>query len=197
GYMIHSRLLPFSPNYFYMPIHPHFLWADLFKKGKNDPNNLVHILKENVLFQNLTHRELTYLSGLVHERVYQPDEPIFQQNDRGLGVYVIAEGRVAIKSQSLRQEVLVTTLTAGSLFGEIALIEEESMRTASAIAMEKTVLIGFFKPDLVEIIERKPAMGVKILFQLATVLGQRLIETTHKITLMKAEQGLPPGPLSQ
>jgi CRP/FNR family cyclic AMP-dependent transcriptional regulator len=172
-----------------MPTHPHFLWADLFKKGKNNPNNLVHILKDNILFQNLTHRELTYLSGLVHERVYQPDEPIFQQYDRGLGVYLIAEGRVAIKSQSPRRDLLVTVLSAGSFFGEIALIEEDSSRTASAVALEKSTVIGFFKPDLFEIIERKPAMGVKILFQLSLVLGQRLVETTDKITRLKIDQG--------
>lgn len=172
-----------------MPTHPHFLWADLFKKGKDDPNDLIHNLKDNILFQNLTHRELTYLSGLVHERVYQPDETIFQQNDRGLGVYLIAEGRVSIKSQTPQKEVLVTILSRGSFFGEIALVEEESLRTASALAVEKSVLIGFFKPDLLEIIERKPAMGVKILFQLSTVLGQRLVETTEKITRLKIDQG--------
>jgi len=154
---------------------------------------MLHILKENILFKNLTHRELTYLSGLVHERVYQPEESIFQQHDRGLGVYLVAEGRVAIKSQSSRREVLVTVLSAGSFFGEIALIEEDSHRTASALAIEKTVLIGFFKPDLIEIIERKPAMGVKILFQLSLVLGQRLIETTEKITRIKADQAPGPG----
>ena len=46
------------------------------------------------------------------------------------------------------------------------------------------MLIGFFKPDLMEILERKPAMGVKILFQLATVLGERLLQTTDRITLL-------------
>jgi CRP-like cAMP-binding protein len=170
-----------------MPIHPHFLWADLFQKGKNDPKNLISSIKDNILFQTLTHRELTYVSGLVHERVYQPDEAIFQQNDRGLGVYLIAEGRVAIKSKYPRRDLLVTVLSKGSFFGEIALIEENCYRTASAIAVDKSVLIGFFKPDLLEIIERKPATGVKILFQLSTVLAKRLTETTEKITQLKSE----------
>jgi CRP-like cAMP-binding protein len=172
-----------------MPTHPHFLWADLFKKGQDDPKNLINNLKDNTLFLNLTHRELTYVSGLVHERVYQPEETIFQQNDRGLGVYLIAEGRVAIKTKYPKKELLVTVLSKGSFFGEIALIEEESFRTASAVSLEKTVLIGFFKPDLLEIIERKPATGVKILFQLSTVLGKRLVETTEKITSLKLNPG--------
>jgi CRP-like cAMP-binding protein len=167
-----------------MALHPHFLWADLFTKDKGNQRSLANVLKENVLFCTLTPRELSYLAGLVYERVYQPDEPIFQQNDRGLGMYVIAKGRVSIKTHSPQGEILHTILSEGSFFGEVALVDSENVRTASAIAVERVVIIGFFKPDLMEILERKPAMGVKILFQLSTVLGRRLLETTEKITLL-------------
>jgi CRP/FNR family transcriptional regulator, cyclic AMP receptor protein len=165
-----------------MPSHPHFLWTDFFKKRSPDQKAMAHVLKENILFSTLTPRELTYLTGLVYERVYQPDEPIFQQNDRGLGMYVISRGRVAIQSHAPQSEVLVTVLGDGSFFGEMALIDRENLRTASAIALERTVLIGFFISDLSEILERKPNMGVKILFQLSVVLAKRLQETTKKIT---------------
>ena len=50
------------------------------------------------------------------------------------------------------------------------------------------MLIGFFKPDLEDILERNPAMGVKILFQLSSVLGRRLLETTERITLLKSRK---------
>ena len=144
----------------------------------------MNVLKDNVLFCTLSSRELRYLAGLVYDRVYQPDEPIFQQNDRGLGMYLIAKGQVAIKSPTPEREVLVTVLGEGSFFGEIALVEPNSLRSASAVALERTQVIGFFKPDLMEILERKPAMGVKILFQLSMVLGKRLLETTEKMTAL-------------
>ncbi len=38
-----------------------------------------------------------------------------------------------------------------------------------------------------DILERKPAMGVKILLQLSTVLGRRLLETTEKISSLTRE----------
>jgi len=148
---------------------------------------MTHVLKENILFNTLTPRELTYLTELVYERVYQPNEPIFQQNDRGLGMYIINRGKIAIQSQSQHGDVLVTVLRDGSFFGEMALIDRENMRTASAMALERSVLIGFFISDLSEILERKPAMGVKILFQLSTVLAKRLQETTKKIALLTAD----------
>jgi CRP-like cAMP-binding protein len=168
-----------------MPVsHPHYLWRDLFRLRRPKNTTIVDALKENILFHTLGRRELAYLSTLVYERVYQPDEPVFEQNDRGLGMYVIAKGRVAIKTHSPRGDVHVTTLEEGSFFGELALVDSENIRTASAIAVERTILIGFFKPDLMELLERRPAMGVKILLQLSTVLGRRLLETTEKITLL-------------
>ncbi len=167
--------------------HPHFLWTDLFRRKKSENTSVTEVLKQNVLFKTLTRREIRYLGSLVYERVYQADEPIFKQNDRGIGMYVISKGRVAIRTQSPHaagEEILVTTLAENSFFGELALVDPDNIRTASAIALERTVVIGFFKPDLMELLERKPAMGVKILFQLSTVLGRRLLETTDKITQM-------------
>ncbi len=173
-----------------MASHPHFLWTNLFRRNKSEETTIVDALRENVLFRTLTKNELNYLSRLVYERIYQPDEPVFKQNDRGMGMYVIAKGRIAIKTQTPDEEVLVTTLTQGDFFGELALVDPNNIRSATATAIERTVLIGFFKPDLMEIIERKPAMGVKILFQLATVLGRRLLETTEKITLITQARGV-------
>lgn len=165
-----------------MTRHPHFLWTDLFKREKSSQRSIAKILQENVLFCTLTTRELSYLSSLVYERVYQPGEPVFQQYDRGLGMYVIIKGRIAIKTESPQGETLITTLSEGSFFGEIALVDPNNVRTASAVSVERSILVGFFKPDLMEIIERKPTIGVKILYQLSTVLGRRLNETTEKIT---------------
>jgi CRP-like cAMP-binding protein len=108
-------------------------------------------------------------------------------------MYIIVRGRVAIKTEHPNKEILHTILNPGSFFGELSLIESDSLRTATAEALERTVIISFFKPDLVEIVERKPETGVKILFQLSKVLGRRLIETTEKITLLTRGKKTPPG----
>ncbi len=165
-----------------MGTHPHFLWTDLFKNHNSDQKTMAHVLKENIIFSTLTPRELTYLNSLVYERIYQPNEFVFQQNDKGLGMYVISQGRVAIQPRSSGTETLEIILKEGSFFGEIALVDRESPRNASAIALERTVLIGFFISDLSEIVERRPSMGTKILIQLSTVLARRLQETAQKIT---------------
>lgn len=178
-----------------MPAHPHFLWQDLFRKSSQNRSGakegIIQVLKDNILFRGLSGAELKYISNFVYERHYQTGEPIFHQGDRGVGMYMIGSGKVAITTEGLSSEHFVTELLAGSFLGEIALVDPDSVRTATILAVEPTTLIGFFKPDLMEIVARRPATGVKILMQLSEVIGRRLVETTEKITRMKCEEPAP------
>ncbi|MEW6058118.1 MAG: cyclic nucleotide-binding domain-containing protein [Bdellovibrionota bacterium] len=167
-----------------------FLWLDLFSRKSETEITVLSTLKSNQLFARLTPRELQYVSRFVHLRNYEPGETIFKQYEKGLGMYMIAKGAVDIRvrtNDNLQDEMLVTTLGAGSFLGELALIDTDNKRTASAYAQGPTILVGFFKPDLLEIMERKPETGVKVLFSLSRVLGKRLNETTELITKITRE----------
>lgn len=159
-----------------------YIWGDLFRGGRTQAENpLQSAMKDSLLFNRLTDAELKYLSNFVYERTYEKGEPVFRQGDRGFGLYIIVNGTVAIRSQTAKGEVDITTLEKGSFFGELSLIDEDNIRSATALPLERSTLIGFFKADLMEILERKPEMGVKILLQLSIVLGKRLLETTERI----------------
>ena len=71
--------------------------------------------------------------------------------------------------------------------GELSLIEENSRRTASARAMNEASLIGFFQPDLKNLLQSHPEIGARILLRLSQVLGRRLSETATKITELKKQ----------
>lgn len=182
-----------------------FLWDNLFRKKKREEDLRV-ALKENVLFQDLSQRELSFVENIVHFRKYHAGETVFRQGEVGAGMYIIARGRVEIfvndplaDSDEYRQ-VFITQLGHGDFFGELSLVEENGRRTASALAREDVHLIGFFKPDLLQVLDRSPSTGVKIVFRLAQVLGLRLKETTDKVSeLRKALKDLrePPSLESQ
>jgi CRP/FNR family cyclic AMP-dependent transcriptional regulator len=169
-----------------MTKHPHFLWADLFHRKRRNAD-LQKALRENILFSTLTKRQLNYASHFVYERVFEPGERIYRNAERGVGMYLIASGRVAIKTDHGEEEIFVTELGEGSFLGELALVDPNHLRTAHAVAIERCVLIGFFKHDLEEMMERNPAIGVKIFQQLSKVLGRRLLETTDLITQLKGK----------
>ncbi len=169
-----------------------FLWENLFRpEGKT--KDILHALSENYLFENLSKKELRFVKEMVHLRTYRPGEPVFRQGEIGVGMYIIVKGSVDVFVEDTTTETderrmsFVTKLTQDDFLGELSLVEEGGRRTATAIASVETVLIGFFKPDLMEILERQPATGVKIVLKLAEVLGRRLKETTIKVSELKRE----------
>ncbi len=169
-----------------------YLWENIFRRGPKE-SDLEMILSENYLFRVLSKAELAFVKSLVHLRLYRPGEPIFRQGELGVGMYIIVKGHVNITVEDLRvvdesqQNVFVTRLGRGDFFGEIALVEQTGRRTASASAADEVSLLGFFKPDLAEIVERNPRTGVKILTRLGEVLGRRLKETAERFTEVKRE----------
>jgi CRP-like cAMP-binding protein len=169
-----------------------FIWDNIFKRSER-AKDLLHILGENYLFETLSKSELRFVKEMVHVRNYRPGEVVFRQGEIGVGMYLVASGSVDILVEDIpsdrpeKQTVFVTRLGSGDFFGELSLVEENGRRTATAVASVETTLIGFFKPDLIEIVERNPSTGVKIVTRLAEVLGKRLKETTVKVTELKRE----------
>ncbi len=162
------------------------MWKSLYKETSK---NIATILKENILFQDLTPRELKFVIGTIHIRTYRTGEIIFHQGQTGFGMYIIESGAVSIslmKSSMTNNndETNLAILKTGDFFGELALVEEIGKRSASAKATSETKLIGFFKPNLFDIIERSPSIGVKISLRLNEVLGKRLIETNNSVTIL-------------
>ena len=131
--------------------------------------------------------------SFVNVRTYRRGENIFRQGDVGVGMYILISGAVNIYVEDMQVQTSasvsthVTQLKAGDFFGELALVEDEGKRSATSSAHADSVLIGFFKPDLLEIVQRNPNAGVKILTRLGEVLGTRLRQTTARISEMKKE----------
>lgn len=168
-----------------------FIWENYFRKDAAEQTEL-EVLRNAYIFGSLTQKELRFLKETVHVRTYRPGEIVFRQGELGIGMYIVVKGAIEIFVENLdeageTQTLFVTRLTNGDFLGELSVIETNSRRTATAVATEETTLIGFFKPDLMEIIERQPATGIKIVLRLGEVLGRRLKETTTKVTELKRE----------
>jgi len=172
-----------------------YIWDNIFRDSHKE-KSIRQKIKANFLFQDLSHTELRLLEKIVNVRNYRPGENIFRQGDVGVGMYIITKGTVNIYVEEIVPETgepktaHVTQLKEADFFGDLALVEENGRRNASAVAHSECILIGFFKSDLMEITGRNPTAGVKILLRLGEVLGQRLRETTAKIAELKEQNGV-------
>ncbi|MCF7807726.1 MAG: cyclic nucleotide-binding domain-containing protein [Candidatus Marinimicrobia bacterium] len=133
------------------------------------------------VFGRLTKHEIRIVEKNAHIRNFAPNEPIFKQGDPGNGMYIIIDGRVGIFLDIPNQEPKqLSELHDGDFFGEIALLDE-SPRTAGATALENSTIIGFYRPDLMDLLKIKPGIGSKILLSLSEVLATRLRSTNSEL----------------
>jgi|ERR1051326_2093366 CRP-like cAMP-binding protein len=156
------------------------IWANIFRFGSRS-QGLAEILHNVPLFRELTPKQLRILEQLVHTRKYLPSETVFAEDEPGVGMYVIRSGKIDILLQNQSATpTLLAELEPGDFFGEMALLGD-SARSATAVAREETELIGFFHPDLLDIINIHPVMGAKITFGLAKTLSERLRYTNAQL----------------
>jgi CRP/FNR family cyclic AMP-dependent transcriptional regulator len=160
------------------------LWGNIFK-GKHDQDEEVFaVLSQLPIFTGLSSRELRAVERIMHRRVYNPDEVIFSQNVQGAGMYIIVKGKVDIVSEDSGH--VMAELGDGEFFGELALLDE-SPRSATAIAREPSKVLGFFQSDLLSLTESNPRLGVKVITQLARIVGNRLRVTNDQLQAVQEE----------
>jgi len=155
-------------------------WGDIFKKSSNQTETTIAILRNVPVFKGLKKSDLREFEKLIHRRKYDEDEAIFFEGEPGVGMYIIERGTVSIYKETLGTKEELARLNRGAFFGELALLDD-SPRSASAVALEETRVLGLFHPDLMGLIERKPRLGNKFLFQLALLIGDRLKHTNEEL----------------
>lgn len=163
------------------------IWKNIFRERKEDRVTIREILKNVPVFSELNAREINKLVSIVHLRSYHAGETVFLQGDPGLGMYVIEKGQVSIRMVTdSGNEKELSVLTDGDFFGELSLLDE-SPRSASAIAIVPSKIIGFFRPDLFELLNHSPKIGIKVLLKLSETIGTRLRLTNNELTRVTME----------
>jgi CRP-like cAMP-binding protein len=164
------------------------IWGDgIFKKKKKE-DDIFTILKQVPIFSDLTPKELPEVEKIVHQRKYKKNETIIHAGDPGLGMYIIVKGSVEIQEEDEKgDKKTLAKLTDGSFFGDMALLDEDP-RSASVIALVDSDIMGFFRPDFLDLIYRKPKLGIKVLLALARVIGERLRHSNELLANIKEKK---------
>ena len=145
-------------------------WDNVFRYVEEEATSVIDVLLKVPIFSLLTSRELQRVAQAMHLRKYAQGECVIRSGASQSGFYVIVEGAVDVVS---RTGGVVGTLHSPELIGEFALLED-SPRSSSLIAAEPSELIGFFKPDLMDILVTNPELGCKILLRMSEEMTQSL-----------------------
>ncbi|MBN1122729.1 MAG: cyclic nucleotide-binding domain-containing protein [Anaerolineae bacterium] len=95
---------------------------------------------------------------------YEPGEYVFKEGDPGNELYLVISGQVAIiKDAEGSAPLVLSYCTADQIFGEVSLLQY-GPRTASAMAVEKTRLIGISRKEFWDLFHDKPVFR-EMIFQ--------------------------------
>lgn len=167
----------------------HFMWSNVFKKNSAQQKTLQDILKEIPIFSDLTSKELKKVEAICYDRFFKEGEQIFYEDEPGTGMYVLKSGEVHIFKKHEGRDVKIAVITAGDFFGELALLDE-SPRSAKAVTVMPSEIIGIYRPDLLDLVKRDPWIGSRVLFKLAQLIGMRLKEANEKLKKLTGDENL-------
>lgn len=159
-----------------------FLWSNVFQKKKSKELIKLEALGNVNIFHGLSRHELMEVEKATYTREYKPGEYIFRKGNPGNGMYIILQGKVMIIDETGigDEQNILASLESGNFLGELSLLDE-APRSASAYCSEVTEAISFFRGDLLDILNRKPLLGSKIILNVARVLGERLRATNQRV----------------
>jgi len=158
-------------------------WENFFSKDKieEEEESLERALHQIPVFGLVLQRNLKKLARLVHVREFQAGETIIRRGVNQSGFYLIKSGSANIvRERPDGTANVVATLYPPELIGEFALLDD-SPRSTSVVAAEASELIGFFRPDLTDIIATNPEMGCKILLRLAEEMSRSLASDYRRL----------------
>jgi serine/threonine protein phosphatase PrpC/CRP-like cAMP-binding protein len=141
------------------------------------------VLARMPLFGRLTERELLRVMQAVEVRVYQDDQLVIKEGERGDELFIVLAGTVRV----MRGDHVLTRLGAGEHFGEMALIRSVPRSASVNAEAGGAELIAIRRADFFEILRKEHEIAVKMLWQFLGVLADRLDQTNTALRSAKQE----------
>ena len=144
------------------------------------PNmELLQLLAEHPLFRELKENDRGELAALMIERHYDAGMEIFREGDPGGELYIIGGGSVEVQKQRSHGSgrVVIARFDRGGVIGEMSLVDKMS-RSATVLAVQPTRAWLLSQDGFDEILNNKLTLAVPLLKGLATLLSQRLRNTS-------------------
>lgn len=117
-------------------------------------------------------------------RVFRRNEVIFHEGDPGDTLHLVLKGHVAIRvSTPLGDRATLTVLGPGEAFGELALLSDDSTRTATAAAVEGAETMALHRRDFADLRRSDPAVERMLVDALSSRVGRltgHLVEALYE-----------------
>jgi serine/threonine protein phosphatase PrpC len=130
------------------------------------------VMESLFLFESLPFHARLRVARICEARTVQPGEVLAEQGENGNSMFIMVQGAVDVTRSAKK----LATLGAGEHFGEMSLLDERP-RSATVTSRGPGSVIIIRRDGLMELCQREPGLGNKVLLALATSLAHRLRDT--------------------
>jgi CRP-like cAMP-binding protein len=134
----------------------------LFCRGRMQANLMRHAR----VLAGLPMAQRAELLGKLEMRFFEPEEPLIVRQQEAESIFLIASGAVSVSVPEGQDRLVLATLGAGDVVGEISLVLRREA-TADVMAMYPTVAYELSRDNLRTLMRAYPALLVE-LYELAT-----------------------------
>lgn len=108
--------------------------------SRETPVDRAAIISHTHLFQDIAPENRQAIAEICLPKTLEKRELLFQEGDRGLSLYILAQGAVQLyKTTPDGREVVIKIVKPGETFGEVVLFEEDRY-PVSALALKKSTV---------------------------------------------------------
>jgi CRP/FNR family transcriptional regulator, cyclic AMP receptor protein len=133
-----------------------------------------------VLFASLPERERVALEARCRHLKFPAQAYLYHEGQTGDAVYVVISGRIGIWSGGERGDpMLLAILGPGEMFGEMAILSDERVRTATTQALSKVEVVQILRADIEDLRQRFP--------RISDVFIQALLRLVQRLTTQVSE----------
>jgi CRP/FNR family cyclic AMP-dependent transcriptional regulator len=147
------------------------------------PESFVSSLAAMPIFAGLERTTLELIAQGMRVRRFRRGEVIFHIGDPGDALFVVMTGQVKIVLPGeTGDEVILTTLGPGEVFGELALLDGAA-RSASAVALVATQTVVLQREAFRALLDRSPSIRDSLLASLAAEI-RRLTDQVEELHVL-------------
>lgn len=133
------------------------------------------------LFDQLNPEELDVVAKHVEYVKIKKGTVILKEGNLGATLFYIISGKIEIKKESMDgKQIVLSQFAKGSIVGELALLERESRRSATAETIEECEILSLSRTKFDEMVKSNPNIGIVILREIGSILAKRLRSTSGR-----------------
>ena len=130
--------------------------------------------------QDLTRNDWTLIESKAKRISFKLGQEIIKEGARIDHLYVLRRGEASVELEGATSRVVIATLSAGDICGEVAFLGD-STATAAVVAKDEVEVDAIWADDLRQLVAVFPGFGTRFYRSLAIILAQRLRQTSKEL----------------